>query len=50
MRSRSSRSLWKIMIVLFIFRNLKNTVLAVNNCVEHDDTSYVVLKCVEVEF
>ncbi len=38
------------MIVLFIFRNLKNTVLAVNNCVEHDDTSYVVLKCVEVEF
>ncbi len=27
-----------------------NTVLAVSNCVRHDNTSYTVLKCVEVEF
>ena len=27
-----------------------NTVVAISNCVEHDSTSYTVLKCVEVEF
>ena len=26
------------------------TVLVVSNCIEHDGTSYAVLKCVELEF
>ncbi len=31
-------------------RSIDITVLAVSNCVEHDSTSYAVLKGVEVEF
>ncbi len=29
---------------------MSSTVLAVNNCIRHDSTSYTVLKCVEAEF